>query len=326
MDYLQFIKQLDLCDTNTSISILSKEPYLLDDVIARLKKRYINDENMDFLEVDSSDIDEMEIVNFCNSFSMFSDRKVLVINSANTLSLNANILDAIITSEAITIFIFADKKGQYKKILSKSLNVQLDKLKEVILIKWVIKKFADFNKEISVSSAQYLVKLSTYLEYHSKYSLYDVSASISKIASTEEAKITNSVINKSLSIPDEDNIFKLADSVAKRNLQKSLETYYELHRSGIDVYAVVPILSNLFYQLNKVKHFIEMGLPNSKVGELVGIRSDFIIRKLVNQSKYFNSEALLRNLNKCLACEKKYKSEKVNIYAEVEMLLLELCK
>ncbi len=326
MDYSEFIKKIDICDEKTSISILSNEPYLLDDIIARLKKKYINDENMDFLEVDAADLDEMEIVNFCNSFSMFSDRKVLVINSANILSISSIALEQILDSDAIKLFVFGNKKGYYKKISSNSVILQLDKLKEVILIKWIIKKFADLNKEISVSTVKYLVKLSTYLEYKSKHSLYDISASISKIASVNEDVIKNSTIDRMLSIPSEDDVFKLKDSVAKRDVKNSLETYYELHKSGIDVYIIVPTLSRLFYQLNIVKHLNDKGLSVSQIGEAISIRSDYIVRKIISQTKYFSSEALLRNLNKCLECERKYKSEKVNIYAEVEMLILELCK
>ncbi len=326
MDYSEFIKKIDICDEKTSVAILSNEPYLLDDIIARLKKKYISDDNMDFLEVDAADVNEMEVVNFCNSFSMFSDRKLLVLNSANNLSLSANALDSIMDSDAIKLFIFDNKKGYYKKISSRSVLVQLDKLKEVILIKWIIKKFADLNKEISVATAKYLVKLSTYLEYNSKHSLYDISASISKIASVNEEEIKKSTIDKMLSIPSEDDVFKLKDSVAKRDVEHSLETYYELHKSGVDVYIIVPTLSRLFYQLNIVKHLSDKGLSVSQIGEAINIRSDYIVRKIISQTKYFNTEALLRNLNKCLECERKYKSEKVNIHAEVEMLILELCK
>ncbi len=328
MEYLQFIKQVNICEEKRSIAITfkEKEPYLLDDIINRIKKKYIKDENMDFLEVNASDVDEMEIVNFCNSFSMFSERKVLVIKSANNLSLNSSVLSSIMDSEAIKLFVFDNKKGYYKKISSNSVNVEIDKLQEVILIKWIIKKFSDLNKEISVSSAQYLIKLSSYLAYRSPYSLYDISASIHKISATKEEVITNRVIDKSLAIPTEDNVFKLQELVGKRDLNTSLKVYYELHSNGVEAYSIIPLLTRHFYQLNKVKHLKDNGLSVSQIGEAIGIRRDFVIRKLLHQITYFNTESLLRNLNKCLDTERRCKSEKVNINAEVEMLILELCK
>lgn len=320
-----------MCEETPSICITfqdkeSKAPYLLDDIINRIKTKYINDESMDFLEVDASDSDEMEMVNFCNSFSFFSGRKVLVVTSANNLSLSKSAFESILASDAIKLFIFDSKKGHYKSLSSKSINVELGKLNETVLIKWIIKKFDLLDKKIDVATAQYLVKLSKYLEYRSPYTLYDVNSSISKIASTKEQTITKSLIDSMLSAPEEHKVFTLSDHVAKRDVQQSIEIYYELYQNGVSPHSIVSTLSRMFYQLNVVKQLNDKGVAMSKIGEIIGIRNDFIVRKLIGKVKYFNSESLRRNLNKCLDCEKRIKSEKVNIAAEVEMLILELCK
>ncbi len=331
MDYLRFVKNINMCDDTPSICITyrdkeAKTPYLLDDIMNRIKAKYIKDESMDFLALDALDADEMELVNFCNSFSFFSDKKILVVNSANNLSLSKNVLDSILETDAIKLFIFDNKKGHYKHISSKSINVELGKLNETILIRWVIKKFELLNKKIDIATAQYLIKRSKYLEYRSPYTLYDVNSSISKIASTKATTITKSLIDSVFSTPDEHKVFTLSDYVAKRDLKKSIEIYYELHKNGINPHIIVPMFSRLFYQLNMTKQLSDSGLSLSKIGEVIGVRSDFVVRKLVGEVRYFNSDSLLRNLNKCLDCERKIKSEKVNVAAEVELLILELCK
>ncbi len=326
MKYLEFIKNIKLCDEKNNISVVYEEKYLLDDVILRLKDRYVNDENFDYLEIDANDVQEMELVDFCNGFSLFSDRKLLVINNSEKLSLNKDVLNLMLNSSVCVIFIFEEKKGSYKKISKDSIILEISKLDENILTKWINKKFNDNKKKIRNTDINYLIKISTYLEYKSVYSLYDFVSDINKISSVENDVITKEIIDSVMTRPFEDNVYIIQDAISTRDLKYALKVFYDLNENGVNLHSIPPILSRFFKQLSEVKILNNKSINRFKISEIIGVKSDYIVRKIIKQSYNYSDEELIKKLGYCLEIENKTKSIKVNLFEEIEMLIVNLCK
>lgn len=323
MNYLELVRLINTFSSGKKILFFGHEIYLFEDILNRIKTAYkLKDESLNVLDVDYLSFSQEEIYSFLDSFSLFSSLKMLVIRRANDINFNKEIVDYLNNATNVFVLIqFNKKDASFKKLQDTFISFELKKLDYNLLEKWIFKKFESFGKTISKDLIRSFIQLSEYNAYKSETNLFELNNLILKISSKKTKEITLNLIEESMNDNIETNIYKLQDAMNKKNFKFTMDTFNHLYKSGINLYPIIPMLNNFYFQLSICK-LLNYNLINIK--KELGINSNFVVNKLIDISKGYSLKEISNKLDLCIRYEKIFKTYTTNIYSHIEKLLIEL--
>ena len=207
--------------------ICGEEPYLKHYYYNELKKAIFNGEteHPDCIALNASELELQEFIDTVSSFSIFSERKAIILKD---LSLSDEIenwlLDNIEEIEDNTVIIIyqitespdarsSDFKLFKKTVSDNGLWVEIGPLDQQTLFKWVSQQFRKQGKTIDSQTLSYFISSTS-------TDMYSLANEIMKLSSYCDEKITVDAIDKITSKTIDAKTYELTNAVFDKNTEK----------------------------------------------------------------------------------------------------------
>lgn len=244
-------------------------------------------------EIDNNSL--QEVIEDASTISMFSNKKIIVIDNCNFFSSNKNIDNINLlenylenyNSDTYIIFISHNEKVDTRKKIYKLLNKNGT----------IIECNKEDNKYITNYINNYL-KENNYTMENIKYFIDIVGSNLDNIKNEldklfmyklEDKTILNKDIDKITIKNMEEEIFSLTDSIIANNINKSLNLLNEFLNKSYDEIAILMLLASQFRFLLQVKILINKNLTYQEIAKILEVnpyRVKFTINKLYNYTEY----------------------------------------
>ena len=138
----------------------------------------------------------------------------------------------------------------YKQISILGHNIELIRFNENELFKFIKKRFVQKNIEIKNNVLMYIIDRIGYLDGSREKNLYDVENEVNKLLNSFSKDILDfKDVDEILVDKFENSIFKLLDTVSKKDYKNSIKVLVELKKSGEDSFSTFYMIVRKLYSV-----------------------------------------------------------------------------
>ncbi len=311
--------------------ITSNSIYKLKEEVSKI----IKDNPITTYDLNSDNIED--IIEEASYFSVFDDKKYIVVKNSiifsakkkdaeeKTTKKDELLLQYLENPNTQTVLIFelfgkADsKKKIVKTIKDKYQYIDIPDMKPKELSAEITKLLKEKGYKTTYDINSYIINAcqSNYdliVNEINKIDLY-----YQKGCSLELKEVSNIISSQTI-----DNNFKLIDSILEKNLKESMNIYDDLMIQKVEPIMLLIMISKDIRNILLIKKMLK---NNSKeeIKNKLGIKFDFQLDKLINQSYSYNEEELENNLLYLCDLDYKIKRGKVSSKLALTMFILKIC-
>lgn len=333
MDFKSFYKQLTDGKLSALTLISGDEIYLIDNLIKYITENFLmpaySDFNLTFVE---SNTDMDQVLQTGITLPFFDSRRLIIFNKTGFLKSakeeqEEKLLQFLKNIPEYTTLIFyendVDKRKKLYKYLSKEAEqVVVERLTRPELNKWILKKFASYQKEISQHALNYLIEMLNYLEPEANKNLYDVDNAIRMLAGNSIA-IDEKLINQYIEVPIEHNIFKMMDAISSRQMLEAIKILNYFVSNGEPEIKIFFLISQQFRNMYKCKILLNEGHTSQTIAAKLDIHP-FVAKKAGSFSTQFSEKQLLAILDILEQTDLLMKSSGVDALVLIEKALYQI--
>lgn len=344
MSYDGFLKDIKNRELKKVYLCYGKEGYLRDWILKELKKNLIDEafETLNYVYFDGKEADVDSIINACETLPFMADIKIVVVEDSPLITsgkggsqdeesrLNDYLSN--LSESTCLVFILNDVKVDKRRKIIKNIKkagelVELNKISDRDLIKWVEKTFKKNKKKISKGDINYFVQSIGYSEYNNEKTLYDMENEIIKLSNYvgDRENISKDDIDKNITKSLENNIFKLLDSIGRKNPTIALKVLNEMIIGNEPIQRIMFMIIRQIRLLFMSRLLIEKGYSQGDIAKKMGVHS-FSAQKIIRQSRSFTCKELEETLKKCLKADMGIKKGLINNKLAVETLIIEFAQ
>ncbi|MHB8063348.1 MAG: DNA polymerase III subunit delta [Ruminiclostridium sp.] len=312
------------------------EDYLIKYYINTITKLIVNDENseLNYIAFDGkTDVDT--IIANCETMPMFSDKKLVIIkNSGLFKSKKSDSPDSGLDKKStkdkfseylenipsytclILVETELDKRLKLVNAIKKhGLIVELDFQKPADLVKWVIKVFRSYNKNIEQMPASYLVENS---EYSMTELLNEIEKIVNFVGDKTQINITDieSVCNKSI----KSRIFDLTDAVSEGNISKAFILLNDMAALKEPMQKVLFMIIRQIRMVYRIKLLRQKGMRDDLVSKQLGL-TPFVASKVMSISRNLDINVLEKAMYYSLELDEAIKTGRITDRIAIELLI-----
>ena len=269
-------------------------------------------------------VDEIkDIINDAETYSLFEEKKVIIIENANMFTASTNkdaeIIEKYIENENPLTTLFLIVRGE--KIDSrKKITKQLQKKGKIL----------EFNEDINIDN---LIKkeLKDYKIDYQTINLFKnrvgtnpliIENEINKLKLYKENnEITKEDILNVTTKTIEIDIFKLIDDIVKGNKEEGIEIYHEMLKVNEEPLKIVIMLANQFRIMYQSKELTFKGYTEKDIASLLKIHP-YRVKLALQNSRNYTSKTLLKYLNELADIDIGIKTGKLNKDLALELFIL----
>lgn len=305
----------------------SKEQYLINKEINKI----ILENNIEDININTYDLNESnikEVIEDSETFSMFDDKKIIIVNNAyiftpkkNDVEQDSNLLEGYLSNvnpSTILIFNFLDAKLDERKKLVKELKKygtikDLDSSND---IKGIIKDmFAPYKIDNNLITllidrvGNNLIMLETEIEKIKIYKDKDLNVSEEDIINLTSENI-------------EADMFLLVDTIIKKDTKKAIDIYHEMLNMNEEPIAIIITLANKIRTLYQTKELYKKGYSENDIASILGVKPGYLYY-LKDSLRRYDSPTLYKLLSKLADLDYNIKKGKVDKNIALELFILE---
>ena len=314
-----------------------EEIYLQDNLVNKIKKRFVKDESMNFLRMGKLEDNIDELVNFFNTVSFSVGRKVVVVEECTFFKTKGKLDDKAYErlinffenelQDGILIFLGGNLKIDKRKKIFKYLKkngelVEYKKINEKELINWITRYLDYNNREINYTAGRLIANYSGYFEYESSKNLYDIKNELDKLVAYTDEKDNIKIkdIEKIMSISIDNNIFKFIDNIFEGKTNKSYEMLEDMISNNISPHYIYYMIIRQIRMLNKLAAYKEKRIREDYILKKMKTRS-FIYKRLNYQYNNLGKKKIEYLALKSQIIERKAKTGKLDIVTGISILI-----
>jgi len=326
---------------NNVVLLFGKEQYLVKWAADNISKKYI-DENcraFDFFEIDSEKVTVPKIIESCETLSMFSEKRVILLSDFALISGDKlkNISDddekklieyvKEVPDTCILIFTSnnADKRKKlYKEIVSCGNVYEFTPLDERSLRGFVEKRFAATGKKIRASVVDEFINQSGYFHKEADYTLYNLVNEINKIsAHAGDDEVLLSDVLEVVSGDIETNTFAMIEAASRNKKDEAFRMLYNILGSGGNIFQALALLASQFEIMLEVKEMKEEGKTLAQMQSILNIH-EFRIKKASSVCDAYSALQLRDILRRIYQVEKNIKTGLMEQNLAFEVMLAQI--
>jgi len=321
-----------------------EEIFLIDHYVNEIKKIVAgSDINGLNLVIFENKVDINDIVDACNTFPAFSDKKLVLVKNSQLFARGGKnsskeadqdhasdnksqqvLADYFPEIPGTTCLVFiennVDKRlGIYKQIEKYGLAAEFSRLSADELVPWVIKGFQSLRKKVSPEAAQYLVAVS-------EPDMYTLKNEIVKICTYADSKdeINLNDIKLLVTPTIKSVIFDLLDAVARKEASKALKLLDDMISIKEPEQKILSMLSKQTGELLKLKILLKKGATNTQINSYFQGKHPYALKIMTQQAGMMEEDYLRNLLNACAQAETNYKKGLIDARLALEVLLSQL--
>ena len=295
--------------------------YRINEHIKKLCKD-IDEININKYDLNNTNI--KDILEDAKTISMFGDKKIVIIDNALMFS-GSSSLDSEevenylnnINENTILIFIIHNEKIDSRKKICKLINK--------------VGKVIEYNEEENpISLAKSLLKdydidsnILNFLINRVGNNPLIIKKEIEKIKiyKDEDKKITKEDILNLTVKKVEVDIFKLIDSIVKKDKENALEIYNEMLKINEEPLKIIIILANQFRIMYQSKELLKKGYTEKDIASILKIHP-YRVKLAIQNGRSYSSKTLLKYLNDLADIDIGIKTGKLNKDLALELFIL----
>lgn len=264
------------------------------------------------------------IIDDCETFSLFQDKKIVIVDNANiftgSTSKDSDIIEKYLNNinpSTILILIVHNEKIDSRKKITKLVNKN--------------GKILEFNSRLNIEN---LVKdlLKDYnIDYKNIRLLIDRVGNNPLTLKNEIDKIKlykdkDKNINKedilNLTVKTiEIDIFKLIDAIVKGNREEGIELYHEMLKVNEEPIKIVIMLANQFRIMYQSKELLRKGYSEKDIANSLKIHP-YRVKLAIQNSKNYDSKTLLKFIDELADIDLGIKTGSINKNLALELFIL----
>ncbi len=274
---------------------------IINNELSSIKSKLAIEED-DIIYYDINDISN--IVMEAQTISMFSNKKLLIIDSTSYLGDkkdidNIQLLEDYFSnfnSNTYMIFIsYSDSVDSRRKLVkligSKGISKKLD-ANDSYLEDYILNYTKDNGYKFDKTLCLYLMSrcghnLDNLRNELDKLMLYKIDSKV----------ITKEDINKLTNENIEDSIFDLVSAIIKKDSSKAIRLYNNFALDGMDASQIINLLASQVRLLFQVKRLYNEGKSNDEIAKILEFRSVYRVKYLLSDSYYYTEKELLKFLS-----------------------------
>ncbi len=264
------------------------------------------------------------VIEDCETYSLFNEKKVVIVN-------NANIFTSSTSKDSEIIEKYLNHINENTILILTVIN---DKIDERIKITKLVKKngiVKCFNDQLDIHSLIRNLLKDYKIDYNSINTLIDrvgsnpliIQNEINKIKiyKGEDKNITEEdILNLTTKIIEID-IFKLIDYIVKGNKEKALEMYYEMLKMNEEPLKIIIMLANQFRIMYQSKELLKKGYTEKDIAGILKIHP-YRVKLAIQNSRLYNSSVLLKKLDELADIDMGIKTGSINKNLSLELFIL----
>lgn len=311
---------------NNNYLIYGVDKYLIDKEIDKIiKKNKIDNNSIIRYSLNEDSIDN--ILEDANTFNLFSDTKLIIVNDANIFTSSNDILtDKIINylnnynNKSYLVFtLLSDKIDNRKKItkvMSDKGNV-IDLNKKDVDINYIISYLKENGYQINMSDARMILnKVGN--------NLFSINNELDKLMlfKLEDKVIDKNSIDLLINENIDSSLFALVDAITNKDKDKTLKLYHECLLES-DPIMIINMLANKYILLYQVKRLISDGYSDDKIAKELEVHP-YPVKLARNMCYSYSVKEILDIILKLANLDKDIKLGNVNGEVGLEFLLLSI--
>lgn len=311
---------------NNNYLIYGVDKYLIDKEIDKIiKKNKIDNNSIIKYSLNEDSIDN--ILEDANTFNLFSDTKLIIVNDANIFTSSNDILtDKIINylnnynDKSYLVFtLLSDKIDNRKKItkvMSDKGNV-IDLNKKDVDTNYIISYLKENGYQINMSDARMILnKVGN--------NLFSINNELDKLMlfKLEDKVIDKNSIDLLINENIDSSLFALVDSITNKDKDKMLKLYHECLLES-DPIMIINMLANKYILLYQVKRLISDGYSDDKIAKELEVHP-YPVKLARNMCYSYSVKEILDIILKLANLDKDIKLGNVNGEVGLEFLLLSI--
>ena len=306
--------------------LYGEEQFLIDKEIEKIEKK----ENIDGISISHYDleIDNIkDIVDDCQTISLFEDKKLIIINNCTYFNRVKNneedvnlLLEYISNPNPGTILIIINHNSSIDstKKISK-------KIKEVGTI--IELNSSNINSIVKNMFDGYKIKEETINLFIKRVgediSILSMEADKLKTYKIDEKEITNEDIMKCATFNIDTDIFKFIDNIISKKKEDALITYHELLRNNEEPLKIIVLLASKFRLMYQAKVLNSRGLSSNEISSILGVHA-YPVKLAIQSSIKYPDKLLLKYLDLLADLDSDIKTGKINPELGLQLFILKV--
>lgn len=328
MDFSLAKQKLDNNMLSKIVLIHGEEKFYIEKYLD-LIKNYYHVQNFD--KYDISDFEH--IYSSCETIPMFSDKRLILLENCDLtktgISKNKSSINSLISYikdiPEYSLIIITTSENVFKSKLFKEISnngnvIEFNKLNRNQLKSYIIHYLSD--KKISNRIVDIFIEYSLYLIKNSDKTLVDVNNELEKFKNIEGEEITEDDLNSLINQYDK-NIFDLTDSIASKNLSKTIYYLDIIIKDQTDVFKTFHMIIRLFRNLLYTKELMRLKFSQSQILKKLKI-SQYELKKIQQFVKNWRYNELRFAIHKLYSVETTLKSSPVDSKFYLENSIMQI--
>ena len=300
--------------------LYGNKDYRINEEIKKIAK------NIDKINITRYDLnidDIKDIINDAETYSLFQEKKAIIIENANmftgSTSKDADIIEKYIENENPLTTLILIVRGE-----------KIDSRKKITKLLQKKGKILEFNEDINVDNLikkefkDYKIDFQTLALFKNRVGTNPqiIENEINKIKLYKDNnEITKEDVLNVTTKTVEIDIFKLIDNIVKRNKEEGIEIYHEMLKINEEPLKIVIMLANQFRIMYQSKELILKGYTEKDIASILKIHP-YRVKLAIQNSRNYSSKTLLKYLNELADIDIGIKTGRLNKDLALELFIL----
>ena len=300
------------------------EDFLRNYYFGKFKEALAAGDSMNVRFMDGETLSLEEARDFTDTMPFFADKRVLFLSDTGIFSSSNDAAAewiAALPDTACVIFCETrvDKRNKaYKKASECGYAVEFSHPSEDEFRKWVLRRLGASKLKISRDDFEHLM---TVLDRDMESAGHELDK-LCAYADGQEA-VTSADIDAIMTPHIESRVFDLVEAVARGERRRSMELYNDILSLHEAPMRVLFFIGRQFHQMLIASSLYEKRVSNAEIAKTLGIR-DFIVRKLLDQSRRFSVDEMKRCIDRCVSLEEAVKTGDLSDQLAAELFIFEM--
>lgn len=334
-------KQIKECNLQNVYLFHGPEEYLIKYYTTTISSLIVEEDTKDLnYIIFEGKTDAENIIENCETMPIFSNKKMIVVKNSGLFKakkgesgdsgtdkkgVKDKLADYITNIPEYTYLILVeaeiDKRLKLvKAIKDKGLIIEFELQKPADLVKWVIKAFKNYNKNIDQMAASYIVE-------NSEYSMTELLNEIEKVVNFvgEKNLIAMGDVELVCTKTIKSRIFDLTDAISQGNISKALALLNDMAALKEPMQKILFMIVRQIRMVYRIKLLRQQGIIDEIAAKELGL-TPFIATKIMNISRGLDISVLEKAMYYSLELDESIKTGKISDRIAIELLISSMGK
>lgn len=294
MAYKDFVNDFRKGITRDVLFFYGAEDYLMEWAVREITAKYVDEEwrSLDFRQLDGSSVSSYDIMSEARAFSMFSEKRVVVVRDWLPLYRKASdpgadeLLKFASSPQETAVLIFmlesshsGDLTSYARKMIKAAGSYEFARLEKADLKAFINKRVRAGGKMIARRELDFLIDISGYYNKESTYTLTHFDADLAKLVKAAPDDMIDAGLIEDLMTGDSDRfVFNLVDAVVSGNRSRALQIAETIINEEDGAMQVTALLIKQFEIMYDALELSEQGMSIAQMAKKTGV-NEFRFKK-----------------------------------------------